>query len=44
MENAIELKSVTKVYKSKGVEDVVALDDLTLSAVSPAPANRPCST
>ena len=30
MENAIELKSVTKVYKSKGVEDVVALDDLTL--------------
>ena len=30
MENAIELKSVTKVYRSKGVEDVVALDDLTL--------------
>lgn len=30
MENAIELKSVTKVYRSKGVEDVVALNDLTL--------------
>ena len=30
MENAIELKSVSKVYKSKGVDDVVALDDLTL--------------
>ena len=30
MENAIELKSVTKVYRAKGVEDVVALDDLTL--------------
>ena len=30
MENTIELKSVTKVYRSKGVEDVVALDDLTL--------------
>ena len=30
MENVIELKSVTKVYRSKGVEDVVALDDLTL--------------
>ena len=30
MENAIELKSVTKVYRSKGVEDVVALTDLTL--------------
>lgn len=30
MENVIELKSVSKVYKSKGVDDVVALDDLTL--------------
>ena len=30
MENVIELKSVSKVYKSKGVDDVVALDELTL--------------
>ncbi len=30
MENVIELKSVSKVYKSKGVDDVVALDYLTL--------------
>lgn len=30
MENVIELKSVSKVYKSKGVDDVVALDDLTI--------------
>ena len=30
MGNVIELKSVSKVYKSKGVDDVVALDDLTL--------------
>ena len=30
MENVIELKSVSKVYKSKGVDDVVALDNMTL--------------
>ena len=30
MENAIELKSVSKVYKTKGADDVVALDELTL--------------
>ena len=30
MGNVIELKSVSKVYKSKGVDDVVALDELTL--------------
>ena len=30
MENAIELKSVCKVYKTKGADDVVALDELTL--------------
>lgn len=30
MENVIELRSVSKVYKSKGVDDVVALDNMTL--------------
>ena len=30
MENVIELVSVSKVYKSKGVDDVVALDSMTL--------------
>ena len=30
MENVIELVSVSKVYKSKGVDDVVALDNMTL--------------
>ena len=30
MENVIELKSVSKVYKTKGADDVVALDELTL--------------
>ena len=30
MENAVELKSVSKVYKTKGADDVVALDELTL--------------
>ena len=30
MKNVIELRSVSKVYKSKGVDDVVALDNMTL--------------